>query len=144
MVDGEYISSDGSTLLPWEVQARTGIIAGLPGCFQDYRGRRYAEHPLNDLTAQWLFVLAQGYGDPVDHDRLRAYPLSGKTDPAGTQRNNPRNAGKALAGKSTLNRVELSSEKCCKTLFDSNLIRKAFVNPFIRITDRRSGEEVCS
>jgi len=43
---------------------------------------------------------------------LRVDPLlaaaCGKDDPAGRERLNPRDVGKALAGKSTLNRLELT------------------------------------
>lgn len=140
--DGEYISSDGGALLLREIEARTGIISELSSCFEDHRDQRYVQHPLNDLIAQRIFGLALGYEDLIDHDRLRADPLIaialGKTDPTGAHRSNPQDVGKALAGKSTLNRVELSSERCdryCKTPFDSNLIRETLVNSFIRITE---------
>jgi hypothetical protein len=53
-----------------------------------------------------------GYEDLNDHDELRHDPLMavlvGKQDPTGQDRVRQRDRGKALAGKSTLNRLELS------------------------------------
>jgi hypothetical protein len=70
------------------------------------------EHTLPDLLKQRLFALCLGYGDLNDHDRLRHDPLLavlvGKDDPTGARRLRARDRGKALAGKSTLNRLELT------------------------------------
>jgi hypothetical protein len=56
--------------------------------------------------------LALGYEDLNDHDQLRADPLLASVfecaDPEGAQRRCPRDQGYALAGKSTLNRLELT------------------------------------
>ena len=65
-----------------------------------------------DLVAQRVFALALGYEDLNDHDALRHDPLLavlvGKSDPTGKDRRCPRDRGKSLAGKSTLNRLELT------------------------------------
>jgi hypothetical protein len=64
------------------------------------------------LLKQRVFALALGYEDLNDHDTLRSDPLLatlvGKLDPSGQERADPRDRGKALAGKSTLNRLELT------------------------------------
>jgi hypothetical protein len=64
------------------------------------------------LVAQRVYGLALGYEDLNDHDQLRYDPLMavlvGKRDPTGQDRLRQRDRGKALAGKSTLNRLELS------------------------------------
>jgi len=64
------------------------------------------------LLAQRIHGLCLGYEDLNDHDTLRRDPLlalvSGKSDPSGQDRRHPRDKGKALAGKSTLNRLELT------------------------------------
>jgi len=56
--------------------------------------------------------LALGYEDLNDHDTLRYDPLLavlvGKSDPTGRNRRRDRDRGKSLAGKSTLNRLELT------------------------------------
>ena len=70
------------------------------------------EHSVRELVAQRVYGLALGYEDLNDHDQLRCDPLlallSGKQDLAGAQRRRPRDRGKAGAGKSTLNRLELT------------------------------------
>ncbi|WP_182830411.1 transposase, partial [Tautonia rosea] len=64
------------------------------------------------LLAQRVYGLALGYEDLNDHDDLRRDPLLaavvGKADPTGQSRPRARDRGKALAGKSTLNRLELT------------------------------------
>ena len=81
-------------------------------CFTDYRRADLIEHPLVDLIMQRVFGLALGYEDLNDHDDLRRDPMLavalGKDDPKGEQRRRAQDRGKALAGKSTLNRLELT------------------------------------
>src|SRR5215212_3021532 len=79
--DGGDISSDGGALLLRETERLTGIVRQFAACF-------------------------------TDHDDLRTDPLLatvvGKPDPTGRARHRERDRGKALAGKSTLNRLELT------------------------------------
>ena len=67
---------------------------------------------INELVAQRIYALALGYEDLNDHDDLRNDPLLavlvGKKDPLGRDRVREQDKGKALAGKSTLNRLELT------------------------------------
>jgi hypothetical protein len=110
--DGGAISSDGGALLLRETEARTGIIHQFAACFTDHRDPDLTEHTLEELIAQRVYALALGYEDLNDHDDLRRDPLLatvvGKADPTGKARRRQRDRGKALAGKSTLNRLELS------------------------------------
>jgi hypothetical protein len=110
--DGGAITSDAGGLLLREVAAKTGIIRRLAACFTDYRDPELVEHTVYELLAQRVFALALGYEDLNDHDTLRHDPLLavlvGKTDPTGQDRRCPRDRGKSLAGKSTLNRLELT------------------------------------
>jgi hypothetical protein len=110
--DGGDISSDGGGLLLKEVEARTGIIRRFAACFTDHRVAERIEHPLLDLVAQRVYALALGYEDLNDHDELRRDPMLaailGKDDPKGEQRRRAQDRGNALAGKSTLNRLELT------------------------------------
>lgn len=116
--DGGNISSDGGGLLLREVEKRTGIIARLARCFQDGRNRELIEHTVEQLVGQRVYGLALGYEDLNDHQQLRRDPLLAvlveKADPTGQDRMRMRDQGKALAGKSTLNRLELTGTKTRK------------------------------
>ena len=109
---GGVITSDGGGLLLREVEKRTGIIARFAECFQDHREAERIEHRVEELVAQRVYGLALGYEDLNDHDELRRDPLlavlAEKADPTGESRARERDRGKALAGKSTLNRLELT------------------------------------
>jgi hypothetical protein len=112
--DGGRISSDSGGLLLREVEQRTGILSRLSGCFVDHRDPDQIEHTLESLIKQRVMGLALGYEDLNDHDVLRADPLlallSDVADPTGADRRRARDKGCALAGKSTLNRLELTPE----------------------------------
>jgi hypothetical protein len=110
--DGGDISSDGGALLLRQTEQLTGIVRQFAACFTDHRNPDLTEHTSEELIAQRVYALALGYEDLNDHDDLRRDPLLatvvGKSDPTGKERRRPRDRGKALAGKSTLNRLELS------------------------------------
>lgn len=110
--DGGKISSDSGGLLLREVEQRTGILSRLSGCFVDHRDPDQIEHTVESLIKQRVMGLALGYEDLNDHDALRADPLLGLlsdvADPTGADRRRARDKGCALAGKSTLNRLELT------------------------------------
>lgn len=110
--DGGKISSDSGGVLLREVEQRTHILKRLAGCFVDYRDPEQIEHPVEALIKQRVMGLALGYEDLNDHDALRQDPLlallSDVTDPAGLKRRRTQDKGCALAGKSTLNRLELT------------------------------------
>jgi len=110
--DGD-ITSDGGVLALRTLEARTGIVRRFAACFEDYRSAKQIEHPLLDLITQRVFGLTLGYEDLNDHDELRRDPMLAvalnKDDVKGEQRRRPRDRGKALAGKSTLNRLELTA-----------------------------------
>ncbi len=113
--DGGVITSDGGSVLLGEVEKRAGIARQFAACFTDHRDPDLIEHPVEDLVAQRVYALALGYEDLNDHDELRRDPLLatlvGKADPTGRTRARARDAGKALAGKSTLNRLELTTQQ---------------------------------
>jgi Transposase DDE domain group 1 len=102
--DGGAISSDGGGLLLREVEKRIGILQQFAACFTDYRNADLIEHTVQELVAQRVYGLALGYEDLNDHEELRADPLLAmlveKSDPS----------QETLAGKSTLNRLELTGE----------------------------------
>ena len=110
--DGGPISSDGGGVLLREVEHRTHMLKRLSQCFTDYRDPDRIEHSVESLVKQRVMGLALGYGDLNDHDVLRhdalLAVLSDKPDPTGADRHQVEDKGKALAGKSTLNRLELT------------------------------------
>lgn len=103
--EGGKITSDGGALLLHQVEAHRGLLADVASCFTDYRDPRYIDHSMEELIRQRILALACGYEDLLDHDQLRADPLwsllAGKANP-GEER---------PAGKSTLNRLEVSIGK---------------------------------
>ena len=112
---GGSISSDGGAVLLREVEKRTGIIGQFANCFKDFRSAEGVEHSLAELVGQRVYGLALGYEDLNDHDGLRSDPLLAvlvdKKDPTGKDRRRAQDRDKALAGKSTLNRMELGAEQ---------------------------------
>lgn len=101
-----------------EVEKRTGIIQRFGECFRDHREAERIEHTVRELVAQRVYGLALGYEDLNDHDELRGDPLLAvlveKEDPTGESRKREQDRGKALAGKSTLNRLELTAAEVGK------------------------------
>jgi hypothetical protein len=110
--DGGNICSDAGGLLLRQTEEATRIIRKFAACFADHRDADLIEHTVEELISQRIYALALGYEDLNDHDELRNDPLLavlvGKDDPTGKDRLRDRDKGKALAGKSTLNRLELS------------------------------------
>src|SRR5213593_1826252 len=139
--DGGDITSDAGGLLLREVEKRTGIIRGFAACFQDRRDPRFTEFTVEELVAQRIYGLDLGYEDLNDHDQLRSDPalavMVGKEDVKGEKRRLEQDRGKALAGKSTLNRLELtaagpfSSDPYKKIGRDDAAIDRLFVDHFL-------------
>src|SRR2546430_2854215 len=102
--DGGAISSDGGGLLLREVEKRIGILHQFASCFTDYRNPDLIEHSVEELVAQRVYGLALGYEDLNDHEELRNDPLLAVL----VEKANP--SSQVLAGKSTLNRLELTKE----------------------------------
>lgn len=145
--DGGRISSDGGCVLLREVDLKLGVIGRLAECFIDQRSPESIEHPLEDLLRQRVFGLALGYEDLVDHDDLRRDALLaacvGKRDPTGGDRRLERDRGNALAGKSTLNRLEwgLAEEAAAldryhRIAVDSEAVERFFVELFLESYDQ--------
>jgi hypothetical protein len=102
--DGGNITSNAGALLLGQVDRGLGLVRRFAECFLDRRDPRYVEHQVETLVGQRIFGLALGYEDLNDHDELRKDPtfavLAGKLSPV------LRTDCEALAGKSTLNRLE--------------------------------------
>jgi len=150
--DGGTISSDGGGLLLREVEAKTSLLADLARCFDDFRDPELIEHSVEELVKQRVFALALGYEDLNDHDQLRTDPLLsvlvGKPDVTGDKRRDPRDRGKPLAGKSTLNRLELTPVRAdTKSRYKKIVARHRdidawFVEAFLRLNPQPPAEIV--
>ena len=140
--DGGTLSSDGGSLLLRQVEKRTGILRQFADCFIDHRDADLIEHSVLDLVSQRVYGLALGYEDLNDHDDLRRDPLLatlvGKADPTGSKRLRRADCGKPLAGKSTLNRLELTRSEAAaddrykKIAVDEQAIDRMFLDLFVK------------
>jgi len=102
---GGTMSSDAGALLLREADHKTNLLPRFSQCFLDGRDPALIEHSVEQMLAQRIYALALGYEDLNDHEQLRNDPLlrmlAGKAEPD----------KEALAGKSTLNRLELGDGK---------------------------------
>ena len=101
--DGGHVSSDAGALLLAQTDRAIGLIGRFAECFVDWRNPELIEHSVKTLVGQRVLGLALGYEDLIDHDELRHDPLLGAVLGKLTPR---RTDCAALAGKSTLNRLE--------------------------------------
>ena len=99
--DGARMTTDGGALLLREADRKIGLLQGVARCFTDARDAARVGHGLAEMLAQRIYGLALGYEDLNDHEQLRQDPLLGVL--AGK-----RDLCEPLAGKSTLNRLELT------------------------------------
>ena len=136
--DGGHQSSDAGVLLLREVAERTGLIGRFASCFSDHRRPERIEHTVEQLLGQRVFGQALGYEDLNDHDRLRDDVLLalavGKPDLLGAARRQVRDRGHALAGRSTLNRLERTEaepSRYHKLVYDRSAIEDGFVDHFL-------------
>jgi hypothetical protein len=105
--DGGALTSDAGGLLLGAADRTLDVVRRLSRCFRDARDPRFVEHSVATLIGQRVFGIALGYEDLNDHDELRHDPLmavlAGKLEAR-------REDCAPTAGKSTLNRFELSGE----------------------------------
>jgi hypothetical protein len=125
---GGTISSEGGGLLLQETDSRMNLLTRFSQCFVDLRNPDLIEHSVEQLIRQRVFALALGYEDLNDHDQLRQDPLlgvmSGKAEPV----------TELLAGKSTLNRMELGTgmpTRYKKITFWRDSVDELLVNVFL-------------
>jgi hypothetical protein len=124
--DGGAITSNGGVLLLAAADKAIGISDRLAACFNDHRNAGCIVHSKVDLLRQRIFGLALGYEDLIDHDALRFDPaLTAALD-------RPEDA---LAGKSTLNRLEhagkIGRDRHHKLDHDTAAIERLFVDVFM-------------
>ena len=127
--DGGTLTTDGGGLLLRQTERRLGLLKRLAACFTDCRRADRVEHRLEEMLAQRIYGLALGYEDLNDHEQLRHDPLLGVL--AGKKQ-----IGQALAGKSTLNRLELTpagdalKERYSKITYSAEAIDELLVTLF--------------
>src|SRR6202163_336380 len=100
--DGGTISSDGGAFLLRQTDQRLNLLPRLAAWFLDGRNQEQVEHSILEMLSQRIYGLALGYEDINDHDQLRTDPVFGIL--AGREE-----LEQPLAGKSTLNRMELGT-----------------------------------
>src|SRR5947199_2816675 len=130
--DGGTISSDGGAFLLRQTDKRLNLLPRLAECFLDGRNQKQVEHTIEEMLAQRVYGLALGYEDINDHEQLRTDPLFSVL--AGREE-----LEKPLAGKSTLNRLELGDgreDRYKKITFWKQGIDELLVEVFIESRER--------
>jgi len=129
--DGGAISSDAGALLLGATDGAIRLVDRFAACFIDRRMPELIEHQVSTLVGQRVFGLALGYEDINDHDELRHDPvfavLAGKLS-------GRRQDCAPVAGKSTLNRLELSRpepSRYHKIAHDPAAVEALFVELFL-------------
>ena len=116
--DGGRMTSDAGALLLGATDQAIGLVERFAGCFTDGRAAELIEDEVRTLVGQRVFGIALGYEDLIDHDHLRHDP----TMPV-------------LAGKSTLNRLELGKPELTRyhrIVWDGAKIEALFVDLFLK------------
>lgn len=134
--DGGSMTSDAGALLLGAADRVIGLVDRFAGCFTDRRCAELIEHEVRTLVGQRVFGVALGYEDLIDHDELRFDPvmavLAGKLAAR-------RKDCAPVAGKSTLNRLELSRDapsRYHKISHDPAAIEDLFVALFLEAHDK--------
>ena len=125
--DGGTISSDGGALLLRRTDRRLNLLARLAKCLLDSRNPDLVEHSVLEMVSQRVYGLALGYEDLNDHEQLRNDPVFGIL--AGRE-----DLDAPLAGKSTLNRMELgagASDRYKKITFWKEALDELLVQVFL-------------
>ena len=126
--DGGQITSDGGAMLLWEADRLHDVTRRLAACFADHRDQRRIEHSVAGMIARRVTALALGHEDPNGNDRLR-------------------DRGHALAGSSTLNRLEpgdaghAASDRHRRIIADPGRIDRLVVSLFL-VMHEEAPEEI--
>ncbi len=135
--DGGTISSDGGAFLLRQTDKRLNLLPRLAACFLDGRKQKQVEHSVLEMLAQRIYGLALGYEDINDHEQLRKDPVFGIL--AGREE-----LEQPLAGKSTLNRLELGSgtqDRYKKITFWKEAMDELLVKVFLE-SHRQAPEQI--
>ncbi len=134
--DAGLVTSDAGALLLGATDRAIDLIGRFAACFRDWRCAELIEHEIVTLVGQRVFAIALGYEDLNDHDDLRHDPvmavLAGKLAAR-------RKDCAPVAGKSTLNRLELSRTEPTryhKIAYDQEAIEALPVDLFLEAHQR--------
>jgi hypothetical protein len=134
--DAGLVTSDAGALLLGATDRAIDLMDRFASCFHDARRPEWIEHEVATLVGQRVFGIALGYEDLNDHDELRHDPmmavLAGKLAAR-------REDCAPVAGKSTLNRLELSKlepTRYHKISHNPVAIRNLLVDLFLEAHDR--------
>jgi hypothetical protein len=134
--DAGLVTSDAGGLLLGAADRAIDLVDRFAACFRDHRRQDLIEHAVTTLIGQRVFGIALGYEDLNDHDQLRHDPvlavLAGKLS-------STRETCAPVAGKSTLNRLELSREEPTryhKIAYDEAAIEALPVTLFLEAQQR--------
>ena len=136
--DGGTISSDGGAFLLRQTDRRLNLLPRLAECFLDGRNQIRVEHSVAEMLSQRIYGLALGYEDINDHEQLRTDPVFGIL--AGRDE-----LEKPLAGKSTLNRMELGAgvtDRYKKITFWKSAVDELMVKLFVESYEKAPAEIV--
>jgi len=129
--DGGRMTSAAGAMLLGATDRQIRLVERFAGCFTDDRMAELVEHTVPRMVGQRVFGIALGYEDLIDHDQLRYDPvmavLGGKLEAK-------RADCAPLAGKSTLNRLELGRaepSRYHKISYDAAQIEALFVDLFL-------------
>src|SRR6202049_1068522 len=138
--DAGAVTSDAGALLLGATDRTIRMMDRLAACFHDVRCPELIEHQVVTLVGQRVFGIALGYEDLNDHDELRHDPMlavlsrklaAGREDCA------------PVAGKSTLNRLELSRlepTRYHKISHNPVAIKRLFADLFVGAQERAPNE----
>ena len=136
--DGGTISSDGGAFLLRQTDKRLNLLPRLAEGFLDGRNQNQVEHSIVEMLSQRIYGLAMGYEDINDHEQLRTDPVFGIL--AGREA-----LDEPLAGKSTLNRMELGTgmnDRYKKITFWKEAVDELLVKVFIESHQSAPGQIV--
>src|ERR1700685_3759427 len=138
--DGGLVTSDAGALLLGATDRAIDLVDRFASCFHDERRPELIEHSVSTLVGQRVFGIALGYEDLNDHDELRHDPmlavLAGKLEAR-------REDCAPVAGKSTLNRLELSrleATRYHKISHNPIAIKRLMVDLFLEAHERAPSE----
>jgi hypothetical protein len=109
-----------------EADRRINLFGRLGSCFLDGRRPLLVKHRVSEMLAQRIYGLALGYEDLCDHEQLRSDPLLGVLS-------GKRDLDEPLAGKSTLNRLELTgrSKRCHKISYSTESMDRLLTDIYL-------------
>ena len=144
---GGKITSYAGGLLLREVEERFRILRPFVDSFTDHRSPDANEFTVEELLRQRVMGIALGYEDLNDHEQLRHDPvlalMVGRDDITGQDRVEDRDRGVPLAGKSTLNRLELTPpgagkhSRYKKTFASVTKLQDTLVDTIIRMRSKQ-------